>query len=135
MRKTALLAICVLASVICISGQEAKLMILDISDTVELKAAYKEYKDAQAKWETTKTKVAKKYTFENGKVMPGWEQVQFSVDFRAVVPDSSQYVYHSGYIYSPCNTGITNLNSSISNSATWTGTSSDLSINLGDSHK
>lgn len=99
MKLTILLLAAFLAPLI---GQEAKIMILELPDSQRLAKAYREYKDAQAKWESVKTEVAKKYTFETvptgitwqatkEQAIAGWEKVQFSADFRAIVPESSPY--------------------------------------------
>lgn len=99
--------------------QDAKIIIVERHDTTSLKSAYAEYKAAQAKWEKVKTEVAKKYTTEksdkvgcptpvNGtceKTMDGWEKVEFSVDFRALVP---QRTYSSNITWAyPLNAGTT----------------------------
>jgi len=79
-------------------GQDAKIMIVEQSDSQKLSKAYKEYKDALKHWDDIKSEVAKTYTTEgNGKdtkTIAGWEKIQFSADFRAIVPDSSQYASH-----------------------------------------
>ena len=75
-------------------AQEAKIMIVERSDSQKLAKAYREYKDALKRWEDVKIEVAKTYTQENGKAIAGWEKIQFSADFRALVPDSSQYASH-----------------------------------------
>lgn len=77
-------------------AQDAKIIIVERSDSQKLSKAYKEYKEAQAKWESVKTEAAKQYTYEKGKPMPGWEKVQFSIDFRALVPDVKSY-YNNGW--------------------------------------
>lgn len=95
-------------------AKDAKIIIVERSDTKELKAAYADYKAAQAKWEKVKTEVAKKYTVWGadgmsclkdtcGKVMDGWDKVEFSVDFRALVPQRSYISSISGWNY-PVNT-------------------------------
>ena len=76
-------------------GQEAKIMIVEKSDSQRLLRAYREFKDARSRWEDAKSDVAKQYTMEKGKFISGWEKVQFSADFRAIVPDQSQYAAHS----------------------------------------
>jgi hypothetical protein len=67
-------------------GQEAKIMIVERRDTTRLKAAYDKFKAAQKEWEALKVEVAKSYVTEGGKTMEGWEKVEYSVDFRAMVP-------------------------------------------------
>lgn len=68
-------------------GQDAKLMILEKQDTKQLRSAWQDYQAAKTRWESTKTEIALKYTVVDGKTLDGWDQVKFSVDFRAVVPD------------------------------------------------
>jgi len=99
-------------------SQEAKIMILEKSDSQALKTAYQHYKAALSAWEQAKTDVAKKYTLEGGKPMAGWEKVEYSVDFRAIVPQKSEYA--SGIIR-PCWNSWTNTTSGI--------TSGDLTSN------
>jgi len=82
-----------------ITAQEAKIIIVEKEDTTELKLAYGEYKAALQHWEKIKTKVAKRYTIENGKILEGWDKIEFSVDFRALVPKRDYY--SSGLILSP----------------------------------
>lgn len=72
-------------------GQEAKIMIVERADTAKLSRAYKDYREAAKRWEEVKAEVAKEYTVEGGKVMPGWDRVQFSADFRAMVPAGSSF--------------------------------------------
>lgn len=93
--RTIAIALLAVSALFC---QDAKIIIVERQDTRELKAAYADYKAAQAKWEKVKTEVAKKYTTETPavcthskdltceKIMDGWEKVEFSVDFRALVP-------------------------------------------------
>jgi hypothetical protein len=76
-------------------AQEARIMILDRHDTDQLKTAYADYKAAQKRWDSVKADVSKRYTTADGKVMPGWEKVQYSADFRAVVPTQSAYATYS----------------------------------------
>jgi hypothetical protein len=78
-------------------AQDAKIMIVERSDSQKLAKAYKEYKEAQKHWEDLKLEVAKTYTQDGGKTLTGWEKIQFSADFRAIVPDSSQYAWHPAY--------------------------------------
>lgn len=75
-------------------GQDAKIIIVERGDTYELKQAYAKFKAARDHWEKVKTDVAKRYTVENGKTMEGWDRVEFSVDFRALVP---AHQYTSGF--------------------------------------
>lgn len=79
-------------------AQEAKIMIVERPDSQRLSGAYRDYKDALRRWQEVKADVAKHYTQESGKTLPGWENIQFSADFRALVPKSSQYAYN-GYCY------------------------------------
>jgi hypothetical protein len=85
-------------------GQEAKILIVDKSDSTRLADAYREYKASQKKWEALKKEVAAKYVPVEPKVdakgkqignetviEAGWENPQFSGDFRAIVPANSQY--------------------------------------------
>ena len=93
-------------------AQEAKIMIVEKSDSQKLAKAYREFKEAQKAWEEAKTAVSKSYTTEKGKTLEGWEKVQFSADFRAMVPYSSPYA-SSGW----CNGGlILNSGSAYTNS-------------------
>jgi hypothetical protein len=83
-------------------AQDAKIMIVERADSQRLAKAYREYKDAQKHWEEVKTEIADSYTHENGPghpALPGWEKVQFSADFRAIVPDFSQYAASSSRTY------------------------------------
>jgi len=123
-------------------GQEAKIMIVDKSDSDHLAKAYKTYQDAKKQWEDVKVYVAEKYTIDqdakpskkDGKVekayIPGWEKVQFSADFRALVPDSSQYASRGCYYGSSA--WITPSWNAVNTSAAITG-SSDLAVNPGGS--
>lgn len=92
-------------------AQDVKLVILDKPDTAQLKEAYKEFKEAQKKWEDLKLKVAKAYVLEDGKVPEDWKKVIFSKDFRAMVPEHT--VSYGGY--------LTTINA--------TGTSSNVLVN------
>jgi hypothetical protein len=83
------------ALIVPLVGQEAKIMIVEKYDSQRLARAYEKYKQAQAEWNETKAQVARFYTSDHGKTMDGWEKVQFSADFRAIVPDASQYAYHT----------------------------------------
>jgi hypothetical protein len=115
MRLFALLGL----SAILAFGQEAKIMIVERTDSTKLAAAYKSYQDAKKQWEEVKADIAKHYTMEGKKVMEGWEKVQFSADFRALVPDSSPYANH----YPNCWNGLTMNTSSVPAVGTWsTGT-------------
>lgn len=110
-------------------GQEAKIIIVEKSDSQRLKRAYEKYKDAQAEWSAVKAEVAKSYTNDKGKTMDGWEKIQFSADFRAMVPDSSQYAYRP-----PCGcSGITFTNSlpvsGLTTLATGIAPDADLAVN------
>jgi hypothetical protein len=105
-------------------GQEARIMILDKSDSDHLSSAYQNYLAAKKTWEQTKTYVAEKYTVDavkpeivkDGKTAKnykdGWDKVQFSADFRALVPDQSQYAthypcsYNTGYLTTSPSTGV-----------------------------
>lgn len=96
-------------------GQEARIIIIERGDTYELKQAYAEFKAARDHWEKVKTDVAKRYTTEktdkagcskpvNGmceKTMDGWDRVEFSVDFRALVP---AHQYSSSITWAPAGT-------------------------------
>ena len=94
-------------------AQDAKIMIVEKPDSQKLAKAYREYKDALKHWEDIKEEVAKQYTSEKGRTIAGWEKIQFSADFRAIVPDSSQYAYRptwgSGCVFS---TGVNAVGSS-----------------------
>ena len=101
MRKISLLILCL--SVLCFT-QEARIMIVEKSDSTRLSSAYRDYQDAKARWESVKSDVAKKYTNPDGKkVIEGWEKVQFSADFRALVPESSQFASRTNCLYSLSN--------------------------------
>ena len=81
---------CIIAVLLMpIVAQEAKILIVEKADSQKLAKAYKDYKDAAKRWEDLKAEVAKQYTYESGKAMPGWEKVEFSADFRAIVPKTS----------------------------------------------
>lgn len=80
-------------------AQEAKIMIVEKPDSQKLQRAYQDYKDALKHWEESKAQVAKQYTQSSGKTIEGWEKVQFSADFRAIVPESSQYAGRSNWCY------------------------------------
>lgn len=92
-----------------IFGQDAKIMILDKADSDHLSSAYQNYLQAKKQWEQVKTYVADKYTVDavkpeivkDGKAAKnykeGWDKVQYSADFRALVPDQSQYAFHYPY--------------------------------------
>lgn len=98
MKKILLMLTCALAATfVPMIGQEAKIMIVERSDSQKLAKSYHEYKDALARWEAVKVEVAKQYTNENGKPIAGWEKIQFSADFRAIVPETSQYSNHGCY--------------------------------------
>lgn len=84
-----------------IVAQEAKILIVEKPDSQKLARAYREYKDAARHWEEVKAEVAKQYTTEGGKPMAGWEKVEFSADFRAIVPKESRYVT-TGAVWGPC---------------------------------
>lgn len=117
------LILAVLAFASLCAAQEAHIIIVDQADSKELSTAYHEYKAAQARWEALKNEKAAHYTTEpkldkQGKqvgketqTMPGWEQVQFSADFRALVPANSQYAGRSclygynGTIWNPSSSG------------------------------
>ncbi len=79
------------AILVPVMGQDAKIMIVEKADSQKLARAYREYKDAQKRWEELKTSVAKQYTHVDGKAQDGWDKVQFSADFRAIVPETSEY--------------------------------------------
>ncbi len=81
----------VMALSIGVIAQEAKIIIVEKPDSQKLARAYREYKEAAKRWEDVKNDVAAQYTKESGKTMAGWERVQFSADFRALVPEHSQY--------------------------------------------
>lgn len=98
MKKILLMLTCALAATfVPMIGQEAKIMIVERSDSQKLAKSYHEYTDALARWEAVKIEVAKQYTNENGKPIAGWEKIQFSADFRAIVPETSQYSNHGCY--------------------------------------
>lgn len=86
--KTLLIALFAIGSAF---AQEAKIMIVEKPDSQKLQRAYQDYKDALKHWEESKAQIAKQYTQSGGKTIEGWEKVQFSADFRAIVPESSQY--------------------------------------------
>jgi hypothetical protein len=93
-----LVSFCILAGfVVSLGGQEAKIMIVEKSDSMILSQAYADYKDAVKRWETVKAHVSERYVNQKGKPMPGWEKIQYSADFRAIVPNDSQYAGH-GYV-------------------------------------
>lgn len=96
--KTLLIALSL--SAFCFA-QEARIMIVEKQDSEHLNSAYKDYQAAKKRWEDVKSYVAKKYTAPDGsKVIEGWEKVQFSADFRAIVPESSQFATtHTGCLY------------------------------------
>lgn len=108
-------------------AQEAKIMIVEKSDSQKLAQSYREYKDALKQWESTKAEVAKHYTSEHGKTLEGWEKIQFSADFRAIVPDSSQYASR----YPSCGWGFTTT-SAPAITTTGNGTNAILSMSDGD---
>lgn len=120
-----LIAVPLLLMVLGIS-QEAKIMIVERSDSAKLSAAYKDYKEAQSRWESVKTEVAKRYTMDGKKTLDGWEKVQFSADFRALVPETSQY---ASRLVNNCwqNTGISFSGSS--STANIAATTSDYAVN------
>jgi hypothetical protein len=106
-------------------AQEAKILIVDKSDSTRLADAYREYKSAQKKWEALKKEVAAKYVPVEPKVdakgkqignetviEAGWENPQFSGDFRAIVPANSQYASrgcsYSGVVWPGYNGWATN---------------------------
>ena len=96
-----IVAVAILAA-LALNSQEAKIMIVEKPDSARLLRAYREYKDAAAQWEKLKIEMAAQYTNEKGKPMAGWEKVQFSADFRAIVPDSSPYASHNAIQLTPC---------------------------------
>lgn len=116
-------------------GQEARIIIIERGDTYELKQAYAEFKAARDHWEKVKTDVAKRYTTEktdkagcskpvNGmceKTMDGWDRVEFSVDFRALVP---AHQYSSSITWAPAGTANWAIGSNSQ--------SINASVNLGD---
>jgi hypothetical protein len=118
-------------------AQDAKIMILDQSDTAKLSDAYKHYKEAQKEWEKLKTATAVKYTGEGKATLKGWEKVQFSADFRAVVPEASEYAYHnscntSGLYYTPSGWSNAISGTGVLSMMNTTGTSfADTAINSG----
>lgn len=106
MKKT-LIALFVAALVVPLIGQEAKVMIVEKPDSARLARAYRGYKDALKEWERVKTEVARNYTTENGKTLEGWEKVQFSADFRAIVPEYSPLAANRSYWGNwPCNSMV-----------------------------
>lgn len=122
--RTIAIALLAASALLC---QDAKIIIVERSDTKELKAAYADYKAAQAKWEKVKTQVAKKYTVESGKVMDGWDKIEFSVDFRALVPQH-QYISYSGYSW-PANSVLTSGSGTLATTGNLVGNvSSDLAV-------
>lgn len=137
MKFTIKLFTCALLAFVVV-GQDAKIMILERSDTAALKSAYQDYKAAQAKWEKSKAEIAKKYTAVDGKTLEGWEHVEFSADFRAVVPKRSHFSHYSGTTFaiplsgSNATTGTLDLSTTTSgltvNTATLDGIRSDLSV-------
>ena len=102
--------ICLLALLIPVIAQEAKILFIAKSDAQRLSAAYNAFQGAKKHWEDTREQVAHKYTTKSdgsGKPLPGWDgEVEFSPDFRALVP--RQVVFSSGTIWSsyPCATTI-----------------------------
>jgi len=107
-----LILIAVVALLTPLVGQEAKIMIVEKTDSQRLSRAYERYKQAKAEWEEAKSSVAKLYTTEKGKTIEGWEKVQFSADFRAIVPESSQYA--GGSVWSGRNCWLTGVTSTSS---------------------
>lgn len=93
------------ALILPLVGQEAKIMIVEKSDSQRLVKAYREYQDALKRWNEVKVDVAWQYTKVDGKTIEGWEKVQFSADFRALVPEYSQYATGRGW------TTLSNTNS------------------------
>lgn len=98
------------------AAQDAKMMLVEPVDATELKTAWKVYQEearkaelalenARKKWDTAKLGVARKYTLlpDNKTVLKGWEKIEFSVDFRIIVP--SERTYYSSSV--PNWTGIT----------------------------
>jgi len=121
-------------------SQEARILIVEKSDSQTLAAAYKDYKAAQKRWEDLKIATAKKYTptDEKGKVSDEWKTIQFSADFRAIVPADSQYASLTGcafgYNYWPyANSGTvltgSNVTSSIPAAGTLTSNSTSAKVN------
>lgn len=85
-------------------------MIVEKPDSQKLARAYREYKDALKHWEDIKAEVAKQYTSDNGKVIVGWDKIQFSADFRAIVPDTSQFAWRGGSGWAGnCLTNVTSM--------------------------
>jgi hypothetical protein len=99
MKKT-LISLAVVACLMPLVGQEAKVVVVEKSDSARLAKAYKNYQDALKEWERAKTEVADHYLNEPCTVpssyrlsesrcrRSGWENIQFSSDFRAIVPES-----------------------------------------------
>lgn len=120
--KTLLIALFVTAS--CFA-QEAKIMIVEKPDSQRLARAYREYQDALKHWEEVKGAVAKQYTTQDGKVVAGWEKVQFSADFRAIVPESSQYAGRACWGYGASILTNTSSTTPLTGLTTGTGTNSN----------
>ena len=119
-----ILTLVLLAGAALLLCQDAKIIIIERSDTNQLKQAYADYKTARDRWEHVKAEVAGRYTKEDGKTMAGWDKVEFSVDFRALVPQRAQYSSLSFYP-SILNTGTSAMGT------TGTVNAMDLSVNDG----
>jgi hypothetical protein len=117
--KKLLITPAVAACLLPLVGQEAKVVVVEKTDSARLAKAYKNYQDALKEWERAKVEVADHYLNEpctvtgsatgiwsNGFFIPdstqtggkkstcrrsGWENIQFSTDFRAIVPEVNSH--------------------------------------------
>jgi hypothetical protein len=82
-----------LALFVPVIAQEAKIKVIEKSDSEKLSSAYKEYKDAEKRWEEAKTEIVRKYTHADdpgGSTFSAWDTgVEFSPNFRAMIPKVS----------------------------------------------
>ena len=128
-------------------AQDAKLLIVEKPDSVRALKAYADYKAAikrlddekaqvTAAWDKVKAAVAAPYVNEAGKIRVGWEKIQFSVDFRAIVPEETKYM-GSGLIWNggtyPCWSTGNIVNTSGTAATIPASTSGDLSVDLAES--
>ena len=73
------IAVLFLALACLLSSQEAKVIILDKSDTELLQGAWLRYHEANLQWDNAKATIINKYPVRH------WASVEFPMDFRAMI--------------------------------------------------
>jgi hypothetical protein len=91
-----LLAFLLLASALTVGAQTANVIVLAPEDSAKAKLVYEAMEKAKADWEAEKVDIKAKYGRK------GFEEFEFSKDFKAIVPATIFTGMSSGTICSNC---------------------------------